>query len=694
MPGFGYGLGLRKRHRLALPGETPVAVEAIEPSASWTGVAASGYSIPPSDPARVTAKPACRLIVVPNQYFTDELLVGVYAGANNGGSLYENMGLSHVRVYCEGNVLDIPAPSVQIFPDANGNQVSCFGWWAKLKKPVGISGHAHVYFEAVPSDATMQNRVIGPFQFSPQELFAATGTIHDYELEVAASQTEIAGVRYKTIYEALRYLALQLAENPRITVTEAGTYDLQQGHWSIHAGSGFATIQASAPITIGRNNFTVATAALPRTKYDGLHFKGSNITFDMKNMDAVYPETASTGRDYWFDGIVATNSGGRGNLWAGGPRIFGLCRFKPWFTECSISTLPSMVTTASLVRGCQLSQGYFDCATDADCVIGNRVEDWDSVDWLTERPAFSVQYTGTGASATLELSGSNDASSRTFTAKVNGSNVGTFTVQKTEAAYAANTNYTIQNVVDWLNGLTDWSASVIDNTYRATACSLAGLDGSAFAATDVKSAPLNVVTIFSVHPDFWQLPEGLGTRENVIVADNKLIDFAGQKLFLSAGSTNLHDALFINNAAHDKDIISGSQNKLVLSSQAGKNSQSHVIVAHNSMMQNLLLRSDLIYNPDSYCIVSNNVFRDIDWVGSPNDPDLTISGNHLFIGADNPSGAAGTSIGGDETSLYSNVVAGNFAPKGDLLANRKPPVLKYDINGNARAATSPVGALR
>lgn len=693
MPGFGFGFGVRKQHRLAQSRIQVVAIETVEPSAMWTGVAGSGYSATPSDPARATAKPACRIIVPPNQFFHDELLVGVYAGANNGGSLFDNMGLSHVRLYCEGNTLDITAPSHQSFADANGNQVSYFGWWAKLKKPASTSGHAHIYFEAVPADPAMQNRVIGPFQFSPHDLYPGTGSIHDYEIEVAASATEQAGVRYKTIYEALRYLALQLADNPRITVTETATYDILQGHWAPHAGKGYATIEASVPITIGKTGFTVPSAATARTRYDGMHFKGSNITFDMKNMESLYPETVTTGRNNWFDGITAINSGGRGHLWIGGPRLFSISRFQPWITECALSSLPNMVNSSSLVRGCQLSEGFFDCASDAHCVIGNRVTDWDSGHLVNERNAFSVQYTGPAATATLELSGGNDANSRTFTAKVGGSTVGSFTVQKSEAAYAANTNYTVQNVVDWLNSLTDFSATLNDNTMRATACSLPGIDGTAFGATDIKSAPLDVITMFTAHADFWQLQEGQGTRENVIVADNVLVDFAGQKFFLAANTTNFHDALFVNNAAHDKDITSGYQNRDYLSSQFGRNSQSHVVVAHNSLMQNLLLRSDVVYNPDAFCMVANNVYRDILWTGAE-DADLQLSGNHMFTGATDPGGATDSSFGGDYLTLYADAAGGNFAPNGELLTNRKPPVVKYDLNGQARKANNAVGAVR
>ena len=64
-------------------------VQNLEPSAGWNGTAATGfggaYGAVPTDPTRTTAKPALRLLVPPGQRFTDTLVVGVAAAANNAG---------------------------------------------------------------------------------------------------------------------------------------------------------------------------------------------------------------------------------------------------------------------------------------------------------------------------------------------------------------------------------------------------------------------------------------------------------------------------------------------------------------------------------------------------------------------------------------------------------------------------------
>ena len=84
------GYGMKQRRRRSIK----AAPLLIAPSAGWNGTAGSGFSTVPADPARTTAKPVLRLIVPPFQWYTNELVVGVYAAANNGGSLFDNMGRS------------------------------------------------------------------------------------------------------------------------------------------------------------------------------------------------------------------------------------------------------------------------------------------------------------------------------------------------------------------------------------------------------------------------------------------------------------------------------------------------------------------------------------------------------------------------------------------------------------------------
>lgn len=67
-------------------------------------------------------------MVPPNQAFTDELLVGVYAAANNNGSLLDNMGIEKVVLHYEGATSEILSPSFATFADANGQPVTYFGW--------------------------------------------------------------------------------------------------------------------------------------------------------------------------------------------------------------------------------------------------------------------------------------------------------------------------------------------------------------------------------------------------------------------------------------------------------------------------------------------------------------------------------------------------------------------------------------
>lgn len=168
----------------------------IAPSANWNGFAGSGFGYLPSDPLRQTAKPAMRLIVPPNQAYTDSLLVGVSAFANDGGTLIKNLGINSIIVYFEGNKIEITNPSYETITAENGAQVSYLGWWFRLKHD-GRNGEANLFIEAVPGDRSMQNRVLGPYLFLP------SSSLYDLELSVAPSLPEVSGSRYSSIRAAL-----------------------------------------------------------------------------------------------------------------------------------------------------------------------------------------------------------------------------------------------------------------------------------------------------------------------------------------------------------------------------------------------------------------------------------------------------------------------------------------------------------
>ncbi|KPF94000.1 hypothetical protein IP81_00565 [Novosphingobium sp. AAP83] len=666
-----FSFGFRAQRLRA--GQSSARLPSLVPGAAWTGLANSGFSALPADPVRTTAKPILRLMVVPSQHFTERIVIGVMAGANNSGSLIENMGLEMVRVHYEGRSADITAPSFQKIVDANGQEREYFGWWAELVND-GRYGHAHIYFEAIPLDSTMQRRVIGPFRFSPQRV------LHDHTIEIAPSLPIVAGKRYQSITDALRWLRQQTAQNPLVTITELGTYSIDDTGGSNAGGSGYYTITASAPVTITRND-----EASLRARIDGLCLRGANITLDSARTLRIFHE--GLGNQHWFDGVRVINSNGRYSLWRKGQRpvsvFFG---GRAYITECTISALSYGVTAATLARGNTLASGYNDGATNAVCVVHNRFDDLDSNEgWKVNVPALSVVYTGPESVATIAISGGNENDGRVVTVTW-GAQSASFVLRNTSAAFIAGTNYNVANVVDWLNGLgVGFAATLLDDTRRATALSIDGNRGSAVAPTNVKDTPQTLVTYFDLHTDWYQQnPASTGEpNENYAIAFNTVTNFAGQVLFLSA-STPALDFLVFNNAFHTKPDVTNY-------SQFGRSVHSHVVIVHNTWSnQRLLLRVDQGYNPDSYCMLTNNMLADMFWYGVP-DGGLLISKNHLLEGASGQGLGSFISQGGNSESNLASGTAGDFTPSGSLASNRKEAVVAFDRTGRRRSASDAAG---
>lgn len=651
----------------------PTIVQEIEPGAAWDGTAGSGFTSAPSDPTRTTAKPAMRLVVPPNQAFTDTLLVGVIAAANYNGSLFDNLGLEKVRVYYENDTpTDILQPSFQTFADANGNNVTYFGWWITLKHNA-TNGKAQIYFEAVPKDATKQNRVMGPYTFLP------SATLYDVDIEIAPSSPEVAGSSYQTTAAAMAYLRTQSAVHPRITFVEAGTYWFSNPGVSYNP-DGYTTIEASTAVTIGRGSKDINDTSM-RTRHSGLHFRGSNITIDFADFLTIYAETTRT-CEHWFDGINLTNSEGRYSLFFKNHRdalnliVYG----NPYFTECTYTYLPRACQSASLARGNTLSVTWGDMMTGASCVIGNVSDDHDASLYRNYLEALTVDYTGSGASATLEMSGSNNATSRVLTAKVDGVSVGTFTVLRSAAAYTAGTQYNVQNVVDWINTLTDWTATLVDDTRVATSLQADGVVG-AWGPIEVKGGN-SLYTFFDVHADYAQT-----AGENRILAFNKATDLVDcQDFHFSDGDCS--DIIAFSNAFANNSGSASSSNV--------RQDHSHVVIAHNTFAeQQVRMRTDQSspYLPDAYCLFANNSFLALKWM-SGTAGGVVIANNHYHTGETAPSGSTGDTVGGDGTSLYVDAANGDFTPAGDLLTNLKTAAATYDLNRNARATSDAAGAVR
>jgi len=67
--------------------------------------------------------------------------------------------------------------------------------------------------------------------------------------------------------------------------------------------------------------------------------------------------------------------------------------------------------------------------------------------------------------------------------------------------------------------------------------------------------------------------------------------------------------------------------------------------------------------------------------------------NHCFDGQTVPALSVGTTIGGNDGSLFADAASGNFTPTALLAANAKPPVVRYDRQRKDRETSCPPGAI-
>ncbi len=523
----------------------------------------------------------------------------------------------------------------------------------------------------------MQRRVIGPYSFFPK------ASLYDYQIDVDPDIAEVAGVNYQTVRNALNYLRQQTFVDALVTLKKTATYDLTPINGS-HTPKGYTTVVCEEGETA-----TFARPAIVTTggddvnffpKYDGLWFKGSNIVFDLRNVGRL----GNVGvMDHVLDGVHFTNSGGRSELWLGGLRSTGLLvQGNAYFLECEVDNLGATFRTARLVRGGVSHTGFMDCCAANHLVIGHTSYDWDSdTDYNSlDIDALTVQYTGSAGTATLSMSKNPGESDRVLTAKEDGVAVSTFTVRNKMPDYVASTNFTVQNVVDWLNSLTDWSATLLDNTRQACTLALAGAGNvSAFTNADVKTAPLTVQTRFDIHGDFFQI--GFGDHENYAVFDCHAYDHYSQMVHIRPDTVK--DVIIANNTLGSVAISTKNTNL-----QAA---QSHVVLMHNSWAhQTMQVKSD--YAGDGYCIVANCAATNFNVEGGST-PNLVFADNHVFTGYTGPSQATGTTIGGDQSTVYTDEANGDFTPAGALASNLVAPRVKYDRTAIERATTDAKGAV-
>ncbi len=697
MPGIGSrisGLHLRPQ---ALSASIDLQGSRLWPDKNWTGEPGTGFLITPTDPTRTTAKPGVRLLTAPNQRFTNSHQVSVMAYANANGTLIG--GIDRLRFHLEGNTLDVVEPTLRTFTRSDGSTYLAVPYSVNIARPSGGPvGDAHLYIEAIPADATMQSRVLGPYLYS----FAATP--YALQLEIAATPDEITGVRYKTLAAAINYLKSEAPDAARILATESASYTFTGENATNHTFKNWLTIEAAPGVE----------AVVVNEEKGDMPFRAGNvafrnITFDMENISNI---RSLTGTPFYADRCLFTSTDPDGvrAKWFGQPRPIGrVLAGSGYVTDCEFEYVNDPLSGEELARGNIMREGYADVAGDGRCMVGNIVREWDSSHWITGYEIFNVSYNGAEATARLSAP-SSENEPRVLTAAW-GSNSATLTLGKTTDDRLGITGnaYWPQDVVDWINGEGDyagiglkdqdagWSATVLDNTSAAYFVNVpkddpehsGGAPGNRSAVdVNVKGVVRTLTASFDIHADGYQDRFG-GLTENVIIA-NEDWELKGQLLFLSAFEDSL-DYVVVNSVF--KFFAVGGEEG-VSASQLGRSPFSHVVLAHNTWVnQNLQIRADDNVTLDAYSLIANNVLTSINSVGTSIVPAGATKNNHLYGGNTIPTNSVGTSVGGDAATLFVDIDEYDYTPAGDLLLNGKAPVLAFDAKGRARKDIEVMGAV-
>ena len=688
------GIGAVTTSQAATRGKVK-APPSLAASSRWNGTPGSGFEALPVDPVRTTAKPAARLLTPPNQHFSSSLLVGVIAAANDRGTLADTLGIEKVVFHFEGSSVDVLEPRWETVSTERGPRMY-FGHWVRLQKTLGKAGPGHLYVETVPRDLSMQRRVTGPF------VYTAADASHDLELTIAPSQTSIAGTRYPTLAQAGDYARIMGAQNPLLTIAEPGIYEVGDTPANNYGITGYCTIRASVSgVTIGKAEGSYYAAPAMSNLDMPLRFAGSNLTIDFAHFDGFLSGSNSHGRDHWFDGCHLTNSRGKDTPLLGKPQHFngGRTVGTAWFTEVLATDLHNPLLGGTLARGCEASGCGYDLVSNSRCVVQSHLHGLDNSFWNTERPAFTVAYSGNETVARLERTGSVQGSGGGEYVLTIGAAQHRFDVgQQNNYAHYTGSNgdgYWFADVVAWLNNVPDITATLLlgsDETTDlvANTGSRPGFKGTGFTgsnALDLRSGTQTVVSYFDIHGDVYQ--HSVGTLENVIFAYNLVHDVQAQLLFFSpidlGGGAAERDFLVFGNLMAVSTRAAPGFDPDVGYCQLGRGGSSvatsHVFICHNSFA-NQGWRINSSANAlvgGQYCGFVHNTMPLLAWSDTAN-PAIAIDALHLHAGATLPNRATRVSFGGNETTLFADIDNGDFAPMAELLANGFAPALAFDRN--------------
>lgn len=681
---YGYGgFFPGRRRRGSLPVVDPTL---LSPGASWNGTAGTGYggAFPvPADSTRTTAKPFMRELTPHREVFTSTNAVtcGVMALANGG--------VSKVVFHCEGKTFDVTTMTKRAYVDAAGVARSMWGYFMAFDfAAFPGNGDIDIYYEAVPTDATMQRRVMGPYRYIRDTV------LYDIDVTVDPSTAVVTNVNFHTLALAHANLATRLHKHGRIRVKGGTGAGAGGAHlWTqpgLYTTPGWLTIEPmdATPVEIKNGSF-----ADFRPRHSSTRFR--NIKLDVFDM------WGSEYTEWWLDTCEVYSSGGKNALnkgfiragtdWIKQSSTMNWTDKKAFVTDCYIHDKEDGARNAYLVRNTRIKDVSYDVLSAAGLCHGVEIDDVDPTFWYTETPLVTFQGP---AGATVEKS-----SGGVFTFKVSGTTTGTITTPTATVAggtapYRMPSEFKTQ--FDSL-AMSGWTMTVLNNTtYAMLYANLTDPSGAldtkgAMAATSCSSA-LTLVAAPRSHTDVsQQRPSSEGTavwienRAVVNVRAYKMVET--QALYLLddfTASAGGRDMFFVNIGAHHDTPGVTPFSQLYSPTQ-------HVCLWHCAIAdQEFSLRGSdqgtKAYAPDSYSQIYGSLFYSSSWTGTAA-ATAQIDSNHFVTGSA-PTRQTNSTTGSTSNTLLPNRATGDFTPAGALLSGLVARKVPFDALGNDRPAST------
>lgn len=513
-------------------------------AASATSGGGAGVTVKATNTV-ASAKPAANWITVSDKVFSTNTPICADAEAK-GGIAYG---------YFSGDVAttSITSPSIINYTDVNGVARQVYGYCVTLNatafRAISESGSAKIYFTAVPTDTSMQVRVIGGAATLFNGDFSMTVYPRSADNDRSKTVCPTGGADFTSLADAITDARTATAKTPLITFNCSANIDLVSAADNYTAGTGRMVVTPAAGVTVTLGRTAAYSPSSTSTwqwipGWDGIEFRsnganGGNLVFDQKNFSVI----KFTAQPAWFNGVRFTNS--VGTLWS----YYWNGYQHPGMGTCNDvvgngTLVSSYWTDANLeyVAGCALASQRFvinttvnqwadDAFSSTHYVFGTYLRYLDPTSFIGTYQGTS-NYTGLQilgpANATVTKT-AGDAAGGNLLLKVSGSTVATIAL----GYYSSDTNPTINGVATAINTFgSGWSATVPTlvgqtpsnrGTMRPSLLGCPTCNAGTF--TDlVASTTLSLNAGADAHVDYWQGFSSTTVVQNVQIKNNILRD--------------------------------------------------------------------------------------------------------------------------------------------------------------------------